>query len=383
MMAQDLANSNKTVSFEGLLPLLDTNSKTDTPIIIAGPCSAESAESVIECAQRLHEQGVKYFRAGLWKPRTRPGAFEGVGAKGLSWLKRVKAFTGMKVLTEVGNAVHTSLAVKAGIDCIWLGARTVANPFAVQEIADQLKRMGAMGVSVLVKNPVNPDLDLWIGALERLYSAGVRRLGAVHRGFSSYAPGRWRNPPQWAIPIELHRRLPEVPLLHDPSHCSGNAHDVPGVALKAMRMCFNGLMIECHLHPQFALSDAAQQITPSQLGELLRSLPQNNIVKEGNYQLSLLRGNIDELDTALLQILAQRMECCRQIGELKQAEGLPILQPQRYAALVGEKVKEGEKLGLSPEFLQRLFSEIHAASVDLQLNLPISSKSEPATTEKE
>ena len=354
----------------GFEPLFAEIPVAHEPLLIAGPCSAESAGNLLSCAKALKAQSVKYFRAGLWKPRTRPGAFEGVGATGLSWMKRVKNVTGMKVLTEVGNAAHTSLALKAGMDGIWLGARTVANPFAVQEIADELKRLRATDITVLVKNPVNPDVELWIGALERLYAAGIRRLGAVHRGFSSYAPGNWRNPPQWVVPIELRHRFPNLPLLHDPSHCSGKAADVPQLAVKAMKMCFDGLMVECHTEPCNALSDAAQQLTPEQLGSLIKALPKHIVKGCTDDRLQSLRETIDSLDAELLQLLAKRMEACRLIGEYKIEKGLPVVQPQRYAALLEDKVKEGEKLGLAPDFLHRLFAEIHAASVDLQLNLP-------------
>lgn len=358
----------KTEQFGDLQPLFGREPST-LPLVIAGPCSADTKETVLETARRLKAEGVTAFRAGLWKPRTRPGAFEGVGSRGLGWLKAVKAETGMKVLTEAGNAAHAAMAVRAGLDGIWLGARTVANPFAVQEIADELKRLGATGITVLVKNPVNPDLELWIGALERLLRAGIRRLGAVHRGFSSYLPGRWRNPPQWAIPIELHHRLPELPLLHDPSHCSGKAAEVPDLARKAMKIGFSGLMIESHIRPCDALSDAAQQITPETVGALIRSLPSASVESTDNDSLHALRERIDALDSELLQVLAKRMQACREIGLYKQQEDMPVVQPDRYASLLGDKIAEGRQLGLDPAFLRRLFSEIHAASVDLQLNL--------------
>lgn len=363
----------KTEQFGDLKPLFG-GSPMCSPLVIAGPCSAETKESVLEAARRLKAQGVETFRAGLWKPRTRPGAFEGVGSRGLGWLKAVKAETGMKVITEVGNGAHAAMAIRAGLDGVWLGARTVANPFAVQEIADELKRLGATDITVLVKNPVNPDLELWIGALERLYQAGIRRLGAVHRGFSSYLPGRWRNPPQWAIPIELHHRLPQLPLLHDPSHCSGKAAEVPELARKAMKLGFSGLMIESHIRPCDALSDAPQQITPEEVGQLLRSLPAAKAKAPDNDSLHALRERIDALDSELLQVLAKRMEACREIGIYKQQQGMPVVQPDRYASLLGDKIAEGSQLGLDPEFLRRLFSEIHAASVDLQLNLPQETK---------
>lgn len=355
---------------DDLLPLFGS-ATGNAPLIIAGPCSAESAVSVLECAKALQRFGIRYFRAGLWKPRTRPGAFEGVGDRGLSWLRKVKTVTGMKVLTEVGNAAHTAMAVRAGLDGVWIGARTTANPFAVQEIADELDRLKASDITVLVKNPVNPDIELWIGALERLYKVGIRRLGAVHRGFSSYAPGRWRNPPQWAIPIELHRRLPGMPLLHDPSHCSGKASEVPLLAMQAMKLCFSGLMIEAHISPSEALSDASQQLTPKQVGDLMENLSGFKKRTHGSDAIQTLRDTIDALDSELLQVLSKRMEACRGIGEYKLREGMPVIQPERYASLLGEKIAAGVRMGLNPEFLSRIFAEIHAESVNLQLSLHI------------
>ena len=365
-------SDNTTVLNNDLIPIFDQDSRQgypNPPVIIAGPCSAESASSFIECAKALKEIGVKYFRAGLWKPRTRPGAFEGVGARGLPWLKRVKAMTGMKVITEVGNAAHVALAVKAGIDGLWLGARTVANPFTVQEIADELYRLKATGMTILVKNPVNPDLELWIGALERLYARGIRRLAAIHRGFSSYAPGEWRNPPQWGIPIELHRLIPNLPIIHDPSHCSGNAKNVPSLARQAMKLCFSGLMVECHISPETALSDAAQQITPECMKHLMQSLSAPSLEVENIDQLKSLRDTVDDLDAELLRILAKRMDACRKIGEYKHSKNITVVQPERYSSLLNEKINTGITMGLDKKFLHRLFSEIHAASVDLQLSL--------------
>lgn len=341
----------------------------DKPMMIAGPCSAESADKVMQCAEALYDMGISIFRAGLWKPRTRPGSFEGVGDRGLAWLRRVKMQTGMKVICEVGNAAHTSLAIKGGMDGIWIGARTVANPFAVQEIADELHRLGNTDITVLVKNPVNPDLDLWIGAIERLYKAGIRRLGAVHRGFSSYQPGRWRNPPQWAIPIELHHRLPNLPLLHDPSHCSGKAADVPQLAMQALKLCFNGLMVECHPAPESALSDAAQQLSLEQMRELMQQIRTCKPSSSNHEPLRELRSTIDALDTELLQILAKRMEACREIGNYKAEHGMAVVQPDRYAALLNEKIEQGIAYGLNPNFLHRIFADIHAASVELQMGL--------------
>lgn len=359
-----MSDSNHSC-FNALLPIFEDTSFHGN-VIIAGPCSAESQESVIQCALSLREQGVKYFRAGLWKPRTRPGAFEGVGERGLPWLKRVQVLTGMKVLTEVGNAAHLALAVRAGMDGVWLGARTVADPFAVQSIADELKRLKATNVTVLVKNPVNPDLELWIGALERIHAAGIRRLGAIHRGFTSYSPGNWRNPPHWSIPIELHHRIPNLQLLHDPSHCSGSATKVPDLSKKAIQLGFSGLMIESHICPDLALSDANQQVRPQVIGEIIRSLPHFSNPANDDYLLKM-REIVDSLDAELLLIIAKRMEICKKIGNFKNLNGIPIVQPERYASLLKNKIEEGLNLGLDPDFLKQLFTNIHTASVELQL----------------
>ncbi len=365
----DKSNINKD-----LLPLFNEPAAAPGPLVIAGPCSAERRDQVLATASQLKENGITHFRAGLWKPRTRPGAFEGVGARGLVWLKEVKEQLGMKVITEVGSAAHVAGVVGNGFDGVWIGARTVANPFAVQEIAEELKRLDSTDLTVLVKNPVNPDLELWIGAIERLHNAGIKRLGAVHRGFSSYSPGHYRNPPQWAIPIELHHRMPLLPLLHDPSHCCGKADMVPKLAKQAMKLCFSGLMIESHIAPTEALSDAAQQITPQQVGELVASLPKKCKTGSAADSLKDLRDMIDALDDELLQILSKRMEICREIGLYKNENDLPVVQPQRYAALLENKIAEGETLGLDPEFLYKLFTEIHAASVMLQLNMRADSR---------
>ncbi len=339
----------------------------DDTVIIAGPCSAESESSVMICARALAAMGVRYFRAGLWKPRTHPGCYEGVGSEGLRWLRRVRTETGMRVYTEVGSARHLRCAVNGGIDGVWLGARTVANPFAVQEIADEMHRLRCYDLPVIVKNPVNPDLELWIGALERLHRAGMHRIAALHRGFNSYKSTEYRNPPQWGIPIELRRRFPSLTILHDPSHCAGDARIVPRLARRAFDLCFDGLMVEVHPNPACALSDAAQQLTPASFGEMFRHLSRPVVCPDT--PLRQLRDEIDMLDDEMVSLLARRMAACRSIGEWKQAHNLPVVQQQRYAALLADKIMAGEKLGLDRNFLRRIFSEIHAQSVELQLRM--------------
>lgn len=341
------------------------------PAIIAGPCSAESRGQTLATAEALARGGVRVFRAGIWKPRTRPGSFEGVGDEALPWLKEVRETTGMKVLTEVATPEHVASAVSAGLDGVWIGARTTTNPFAVQDIADALAALPEMErdrLAVLVKNPVNPDLELWIGALQRLYRAGVRRLGAIHRGFSYYAPGPsdYRNAPYWRIPIELHRRFPSLPLFFDPSHTAGVRRYVGPLSAQALEMCFDGLIVEVHCNPDAALSDAAQQLTPDDFlkmaGELRKSAE-----APAEASLSILRDEIDALDKELLEVLSRRMDVSRRIGELKREQGLAVVQPSRYARLIDERTARAEALGLPAEFVRGIFSAIHEESVRRQL----------------
>lgn len=335
------------------------------PYYIAGPCSAESCGQVLETARELSRAGVAVFRAGLWKPRTHPGGFEGVGEAGLEWLAEVKRETGMYVATEVATREHVIAALHGGVDLLWIGARTSANPFAVQEIADTLREMDA-DAAVMVKNPVSPDLELWIGALQRLHSAGVRHLGAIHRGFSTYGRGPLRNPPHWSIPIELRRRVPGMPLVCDPSHIAGRRDLVPGIATEAMAMGFGGLIVECHPTPTEALSDAAQQLTPAEFISLISSLP----CRKGSYEepeLEELRRQIDRIDAQLLDILAQRMSVSRRIGDLKRRNGMTVVQPDRYRKLIETRRAEGAALGLGPEFLETILRAIHEESVRQQI----------------
>lgn len=349
--------------FGGITPAVPATH--DGLAVIAGPCSAESEQQTLQTATELAVQGIKVFRAGLWKPRTRPGSFEGCGEKGLQWLAEVKNSTGMLTATEVACARHAQLAVNAGIDILWIGARTTTNPFAVQEIAQALK---GTDTAVLVKNPANADLDLWVGALQRLHNVGINRLSAVHRGFSSYGSKNFRNPPQWQIPIELHRRIPELQLICDPSHIGGKSQLIAPLAQQAVDLGFDGLIIECHYNPCEALSDASQQITPARLSQILSNLTrrgQNTL----NADLTALRQQIDQLDSELLEILAKRMNVVMEIGRLKKRHNLPVLQPQRYEALMKSRVDEAAALGLDRDFIASILAALHAESVNRQLNL--------------
>ena len=335
------------------------------PLIIAGPCSAETEEQVMETAKMLAERGIKIFRAGIWKPRTKPGGFEGIGVEGLPWLKAVKKETGMLVATEVATAKHVYEALKAGIDILWIGARTTANPFAVQEIADALK--GA-DVPVLVKNPVNPDLELWIGALERINGAGLTRIGAIHRGFSSYDKKLYRNLPQWHIPIELRRRIPSLPILCDPSHIGGKRELVAPLSQQAMDLGFDGLIVESHCNPDCAWSDAKQQVTPDVLDYILNLLV---IRKETQTteNLSELRKQIDECDNNLIEELAKRMRIAREIGTYKKEHDMTILQTGRYNEILDKRGSQGALCGMDPEFIKKVFEAIHEESVRQQMEI--------------
>ncbi len=335
------------------------------PWMIAGPCSAETEEQVLETAKQLSAAGFKIFRAGIWKPRTRPGAFEGVGTLGLPWLKRVKEETGMFVGTEVANAHHVFEAIKAGIDILWVGARTTANPFAVQEIADALK---GVDLPVLVKNPVNPDLELWIGALERINQAGIKKLAAIHRGFSTYDKSKYRNHPQWQIPIELKRRIPNLPILCDPSHIGGKSELIYEISQEAMDLDFDGLIVESHRCPEKAWSDASQQVTPAELkaitDKIVLRAPQ--IGQKPRVTLDELRQEIDKLDDSVLEILQKRMGISEAIGIYKKENNITILQTRRYDEIMNDRKERGVKLGLSEDFLTALFEDIHEESVARQ-----------------
>lgn len=337
------------------------------PLIIAGPCSAESREQVMTTARGLKKEGVKILRAGIWKPRTKPGGFEGVGSPGLDWLAAAKAETGMLTATEVAMPVHVREALDSGVDILWIGARTSANPFAMQDIADTLREFGK-DVPVLVKNPVNPDLELWIGAMQRLHNAGFHRLAAVHRGFSSYGQHIYRNNPQWHIPVELRRRYPDLPLLCDPSHIGGKRELIASISQQAFDMGYDGLMIESHCNPDTALSDKDQQVTPPTLGTILKSL----VRRKKNFsseEIMQLRREIDGIDNDILEILSRRLAVCREIGQFKKAHKLTVLQSERYSEMQKKLIDSGTQLGLDGDFISKLLSLIHEESVRQQLEL--------------
>lgn len=329
------------------------------PLVIAGPCSAETEEQVMESARRLHARGVKIFRAGIWKPRTKPGGFEGVGATGLPWLQRVQKELGMYVAVEVATAGHVRECLAHNIDIVWIGARTTANPFAVQEVADALE---GTDVPVLVKNPVNPDLDLWIGAIQRVHNAGIRKIGAIHRGFSSYDKKIYRNLPQWHIPIELRRQIPNLPIICDPSHIGGRRELIAPLCQQAMDLNFDGLIVESHCNPEKAWSDAAQQVTPEVLDLILSTLVIRDITQTTE-NLTALRRQIDELDNSLLELLARRMRVAREIGQYKKEHNMPILQTDRYDEILKDRISQAEKMGMDVEFMKTVLVAIHEESV--------------------
>ncbi len=335
------------------------------PMIIAGPCSAETEEQVMCTAQELANKGIKIFRAGIWKPRTKPGGFEGIGAEGLQWMQQVKKETGMYVATEVATAKHVEAALEAGIDLLWVGARTSANPFAVQELADSLK---GIDVPVLVKNPVNPDLELWIGAMERLNQAGITRLGAIHRGFSSYDKKIYRNLPQWHIPIELRRRIPTLPIMCDPSHIGGKRELIAPLCQQAMDLGFDGLIVESHCNPDKAWSDASQQVTPAVLDYILNLLVIRK-EKQTTENLHELRSQIDECDNNLIEVLAKRMRVAREIGTYKKEHSMQILQTGRYNEILDKRGAQGALCGMDADFIKKVFEAIHEESVRQQMEI--------------
>ena len=333
------------------------------PLVIAGPCSAETEVQVMSTATALAAVGVKIFRAGIWKPRTRPGGFEGVGMPGLKWLKRVKEETGMYVATEVATRDHVSEALKVGVDMLWIGARTAVNPFAMQDVADALS---GVDIPVLIKNPVNPDLELWIGAIQRIYGAGIRRIAAIHRGFSSYEKKRYRNTPLWHIPIELRRRIPNLPILCDPSHIGGKRELIASLSQQAMDLNFDGLIIESHCTPDAAWSDAAQQVTPEMLNYVLSQLVVRDVTQTTE-SLTALRRQIDDVDEHLLELLAKRMRISREIGVYKKEHNMPILQAPRYGKILEDRAKAGAAMDLNPDFVQAILKNIHEESVRQQM----------------
>jgi len=338
-----------------LLPGVDAK----RPLIIAGPCSAETEEQVMDTARKLAARGIKIFRAGVWKPRTKPGGFEGNGVMALPWLKRVKTELGMYTAVEVATAAHVREALSYDVDMLWIGARTTANPFAVQEVADALE---GMDIPVLIKNPVNPDLDLWIGAVERIYNAGIRRIGVIHRGFSSFDKKIYRNLPQWHIPIELHRQLPTLPIICDPSHIGGKRELIASLCQQAMDLNFDGLIVESHCNPEKAWSDASQQVTPEVLDFILNTLVIRDTT-QSTESLASLRRQIDELDNSLLELLARRMRVSREIGQYKKEHNMPILQSQRYDEIIQNRIAQALQMGMDTEFMKTVLVAIHEESV--------------------
>lgn len=335
------------------------------PFIIAGPCSAESEEQVMETATQLARNGCRIFRAGVWKPRTKPGGFEGHGEPALAWLKRVKEETGMLVTTEVATPDHAEMSMKYGIDLLWVGARTTTNPFAMQALADSLR---GTDITVLVKNPISPDLELWIGALERLNGAGIKRLGAIHRGFSSYDKTIYRNRPMWQIPIELRRRIPELPIICDPSHIGGKRELIAPLCQQAMDLGTDGLIIESHCNPDVAWSDADQQITPDVLEKIVSHLIIRDTT-DTTEEIAQLRQQIDELDNSVMDILAKRMQVCREIGQYKKEHNITVLQARRYNEILDKLGAQGAQCGMDADFVKKIYSAIHEESVRQQIDV--------------
>jgi len=336
------------------------------PLVIAGPCSAETEAQVLKIAHQLKDTDATVLRAGIWKPRTRPGNFEGVGALGLKWLQRAKEETGMMTTTEVANANHVDLALKHDVDILWIGARTTVSPFIVQEIADALK---GVDKPVLIKNPVNPDLALWLGAVERFYEADVKNLGVIHRGFSTYEKTRYRNNPEWQIPIDLQNRFPDLPLILDPSHIAGRRDIIFDLCQTALDLNFDGLMVETHYDPDNAWSDAKQQITPETLDQMtvdLRIRKEEGDAVEFRNKLATLRAQIDVIDHKLLEVLGNRMKISDDIGDLKKKNNVAILQTKRWNEILGKMILQGEEQNLSEEFILKVFKAIHQESISHQ-----------------
>lgn len=343
--------------------------KFDKPFIIAGPCSAESEQQVIDTIERIDKSYVSVFRAGIWKPRTKPGSFEGIGEIGLKWLKKVKDIYNIPIATEIANADHAKLALQYDVDYLWVGARSTVNPFTVQEIAEAIAGTDKV---VLVKNPVNPGLDLWIGALERLLAQGIKNLGVIHRGFSVYRKGKYRNNPEWHIALEFKNLYQNIPIITDPSHICGNREGLFDVAQQALNTQFQGLMIETHCNPDAAWSDAAQQITPEQLFKILNTLEIKDINDSNaiyHSKLNALRSRIDELDEEILEIIHDRFEIAKSIGRLKKEHNVAVFQSDRWTEILKDAKIKGSKLGLTEEFVEKLLQLIHIESVGIQNNI--------------
>ena len=338
----------------------------DHPLVIAGPCSAETESQVLGIAHELKNSDVSIFRAGIWKPRTRPGNFEGVGSIGLKWLQKVKKETGLLVTTEVANANHVKIALDHDIDVLWIGARSTVSPFIVQEIADALKNTDKI---VLLKNPVNPDLSLWYGGIERLYTANIKKLGVIHRGFSTYSKTKFRNNPEWQIPIELQNKFPDLPLICDPSHICGRRDIIKQTSQKALDLNFDGLMIETHNDPDNAWSDAAQQITPKTLINLMKDLViRKESLEEKSFinELENLRIKIDNADSQILDIIGNRMKVSEEIGKIKKNQNVAILQSARWNDILEKMISDGREKGLSEDFILKIFKAIHQESINHQ-----------------
>lgn len=337
------------------------------PLIISGPCSAETEEQVIATAQRLANTGkVNMLRAGIWKPRTKPGMFEGIGAKGLPWLQQAKKITGLPTTVEVATGKQVEDALTFDVDVLWVGARTTVNPFSVQEVADALR---GVDVPVLIKNPINPDLELWQGAVERIARAGIKDIGLIHRGFSSYGNTEFRNAPMWHLAIEMKRRLPNLPIINDPSHICGRRDILQATAQKAIDLDFDGLMIESHIDPDNAWSDAKQQITPERLAEMLDGITwRNEDVPSESFHAALdkLREQINHIDDELMQLISQRMNIAEKIGEYKRNNNVTILQSNRWNEILEKATKKASKLGISEEFISRYMDAIHMESINRQ-----------------
>lgn len=348
-----------------LQPLNLPGVPTERPLLIAGPCSAETEEQVLSTARQLRAAGIHIFRAGVWKPRTKPGGFEGQGEAALPWMKRVKDETGMLTCTEVATPHHVELALAAGIDILWIGARTSANPFAVQELANALK---GVDVPVLYKNPVNPDLELWIGGMQRLNAAGIRRMAAIHRGFTSFEKTIYRNLPMWHVPIELRRRIPELPILCDPSHIGGRRELIAPLSQQAMDLGFDGLIIESHTHPDSAWSDAAQQVTPDVLSIIIDNLVIRSTA-DTTESLKSLRRQIDEMDSELIQLLSKRMRISREIALFKKEHNIAVVQPNRYSEILDKRGAQGVLCGIGSECVKTVFEAIHTESVRQQIEI--------------
>lgn len=365
-----------------ITPLKDWGYSFNTPLIMAGPCSVESEEQVRDTVQLLKNYPFDILRGGIWKPRTRPNTFEGIGSVGLKWLKEAGASIGKPVATEVANVKHVYEALRMGIDILWIGARTTVNPFAVQEICDALQ---GVDIPVLVKNPINPDLELWIGAFERLNRSGITKLAAIHRGFSTHEKSKYRNIPRWNIPIELKRRYPNLPIICDPSHICGNRELLREVAQTALDIGFDGIHLESHINPDKALSDAKQQLTPDAYGELIASLLTRESIEENPYaenQLEMLRDKIDTLDSYLLEIISERMDIVREIAEYKRENNLAIVQPSRWTEILESRLATGIRKQLTEKFVKELFHAVHKESIHHQTEVMLNGENKVVEGEK-